>query len=177
MLSKHRKRGFTLVEMAISITILTLATMAIATMLIFGMRGYSTGTTSDSVTDYTTIALQKLSTDVRDGCSASDSGGSSTSSNTLTVTFPALLTDSTTGQKYYDLSSSNKSTRTYYISNGNLVRKTSTSVTVIGKGVGWAHFYASSGSITVDLSATQNSGPKTVTLQVNQRISLRNYQN
>lgn len=176
MLTKKSKRGFSAIELIISLAVLSLATTAIASMLVYAMRGFSTGVASDSVTDSTTIALQKLGTDIRDGCSATDSGGSDTTSNTLTVTFPALLTDSTTGEKYYDASSSNKTTRSYYVSNGNLVRQSGNSITILGAGVDWAHFHAVNGLVSADLRNTETIVSKDESMQVNGRISLRNYQ-
>lgn len=169
---RRNNRGFTLVEMVMSTVILSMASIALAGLLVHTLRGWSTGTAQVATAGATTIAMQKLATDIRDGRSAAVS----TDNKTLTVTFLGTITDATTGETIYDPSGSvPATTRSYYIYNGNLVRSVGGNVTVIGKGVTLAEFHASYGLVNVVLKSAESISSKEVSLEINARVNLRNY--
>jgi len=92
----HRTRGMTLLETMLSTALLSLVGLGLSAMLMGSVKGWSTGTSKDQTTSAATLALQKLSTEIRDGRSSVISSDGST----LTVTFPRLITDANTGEKY-----------------------------------------------------------------------------
>ncbi len=169
---RHNNRGFTLVEMVVSTVILSMLSIALAGLLVHTLRGWSAGTAQVATAGATTIAMQKLASDIRDGRSATVS----TDNKTLTVTFLGTITDATTGETIYDPSGGAPvTTRSYYISNGNLVRSIGSSVTIIGKGATSAEFHASYGLVNITLKSTEQISSKLVSLEINERINLRNY--
>jgi len=163
-------RGITLVEVLVSAAILSMAGIALAAILVQSIAGWSSVASRDTATSQATIALQKLSNDIRDGKSASVSSG------VLTVVFPVIVQDPTTGEEIYDLSTDDPTPRHYYVSADNLIRSAGTSTTVFGRGVGGATFTASGGAVTVTLTSSERVGKCTSTQQVTGRICLRNYQ-
>lgn len=170
---KSRNRGFTLIEMSITTMILCVATLALAGLLIAGVRCWRSGFIQDSVNSDMTIAMQKISADMRDGVTATV--GTLNGVPALTVTFPATMTDQTTGETIYDLSGAGTTTRSYYIRNGDLVRSVDGVVSVIGKGVTYASFGASGGSVTVTLGTSRQAGASSRSLQITSQVRLRNF--
>jgi len=170
---KIRGKGFTVIEMVISTMILCVATLALAGLLITAFRGWSSGTDQEAIAGGTTIAMQKLGMDIRDGVSAST--GTVNGVPTLTVTFPATMTDATTHETVYDYSGAGTTTRSYYILNGNLVRSAGGVVSTIGRGVTSATFGASGGSVTITLQTAQQVGTSVRSLQITGQVRLRNF--
>jgi len=170
---KSHNNGFTLIEMSITMMILCVATLALAGMLIAGVRCWRSGLTQDSVNNDVTIAMQKISTDIRDGVTATV--GTLNGVSALTVTFPATMTDHGTGETIYDLSGSGTTTRSYYVQNGDLVRSIGGVVSVIGKGVTYANFGASGGSVTMTLETSRQAGASSRSLRITGQVRLRNF--
>ncbi|MHB9035191.1 MAG: prepilin-type N-terminal cleavage/methylation domain-containing protein [Armatimonadota bacterium] len=165
----RNRRGMTLLEIVMSTALLSIVGMAITATLVGSIRGWSSGTSKEFTTSSATVAMQKLSMDIRDGRSATVSNG------TLTVTFPRVLTDGVTGEDVYDLSTSSAITRSYYISGGNLVRNIGGVVNVLGRGVTSATFGSTGGTVSVTLVSEEQVGTSTATQQVVGRIGLRNF--
>ena len=166
-------RGVTLIEVAVSIVILTMAGAALLAMLVGSVRGWSSGISKDTVNSRATVAMQKLANDIRDARTAT----ASEDNHTLTVTFPVLLTDPETQEQSYHPSENDEVSRHYYVSSGNLVRDAGGDITVIGRGVTSAEFGASGGTVTVTLESSEQVGTKVSTQQVTGRVSLRNFRN
>jgi hypothetical protein len=159
----------TLLEIMVTTALLSMVGIALTTTLLGSIRGWSSGTNKEYTTNSVTLAMQKLSADIRDGRSASVSGG------TLTVTFPRTLTDGTTGEDVYDLSTASSVTRSYYIYNGNLVRNVGGIVSIFGRGVTSATFGSTGGMVSVTLTSTEQVGTCTSTREITGRIGLRNH--
>lgn len=159
----------TLVELMVSMSIISMAGVALVALLSHSLSAWSAGSSNEAATSSATIALQKLSNEIRDGKAAVGSSG------TLTVTFPRLITDPLTNESVYDSSASDPVTRSYYISNGNLVRKMGTNVVILARGISSATFGADGGIVSVTLIGDQHIGSSASTYQVTGRISLRNY--
>ena len=160
----------TLIEILISSAILAMAGIALAAILVQSLTGWSSVASRDTATSQATIALQKLSNDIRDGKSAS------VSNDVLTVVFPLALQDPATGEQIYDLSTDDPVPRRYYISQGDLIRSVGSNATVLGRGVGTATFAAGGGTVTVTLASSEQVGKCMSTQEVTGRIALRNYQ-
>lgn len=169
MTPMRNKRGMTLIEAVVTASILSMVTVTLVALLMQSMRGWTSGTHNDTAASQVTVAMQKLCNDIRDARSASISSGR------LVVTFPTTLTDTSTGETVYDLSSNSAVTRSYYISNGNLVRNVGGVVTVLGKGITSASFGASGGTVSVTLAWTARAGSSCATRQLTGRVSLRNF--
>jgi len=162
-------RGMTAIEALISIGLLSMIGATLLAVLNQSLVGWSSGTSRDTSVSQATIAIQKLSNDIRDGKSASVSNG------VLTVVFPSVVQDAHTGERVYDLSSDDPTPRLYYVSGGNLVRNVGGTISVIGRGVSTAVFAASGGTVSVSLTCTQQVGKSTTSQQVVGRIALRNF--
>lgn len=169
----RRQRGMTLIEMVIGIAILSLACAALTAMTAHSLRGWRVGTGNDAANSRMTIALQKISYEVRDARRAS----ASEDTKTLTVTFPSQLTDPTTEETVYDLSADNPATRSYYIREGDLVRNVGGQVTILARDVSSVAFGANGGSVTVTIVGTNPEVTSTSPPEpsVTGRIYLRNY--
>jgi hypothetical protein len=155
--------------MMVTVTILSLISVTFLALLIAGLRGWNSGVSQETATSRVTIAIQKLCNDIRDGQSAS----ASIDGTTLTVTFPQQVTDPDTSETIYDLSASDPATRSYYVYNGNLVRKMGDEVTTIGTGVSAATLRAEGGIVTVTLKSADGTGRSSST--ITGRLALRNY--
>jgi len=171
MSAKHRRKGMTLIEMVVTVLILTMAAAAFLAMSISSLRGWSSGTSKETSNSQVTIATQKLANEIRDARTATVS----TDKKTLTVTFPRLLTDPTTHEQIYDLSANDPTPRSYYISNGNLVRNAGGQITILARGVTAAEFGASGGTVSITLTSSEQVGTYQSSDQVTSRITLRNY--
>ncbi|MCL5104042.1 MAG: prepilin-type N-terminal cleavage/methylation domain-containing protein [Armatimonadetes bacterium] len=165
----RRKKGFTIIEMLISSIILALVCVGVGALISHAARGWSSGTSSDYATTSATLALQKLCYEIRDARSATVSSG------TLTVTFPNKLVDTGTGEVIYDSSSSSATTRSYYLSNGKLMRQVGGVASVFADCISSVTFGASGGSVNVTLTADEQVGMSTSEKQVTGKISLRNF--
>lgn len=163
------RRGMTLVEVTVASGVLTLITISLVAMLVHSLKGWSSGTSKDTAVTKVTVALQRLATDIRDGRSAQVVSGR------LVVTFPATITDGSTGERVYDLSANDAVTRSYYVLNGNLVRNRGGTIAIIERGVSAATFGASGGTVTVTLTGSDREGTYSAARQVTGRITLRNF--
>lgn len=173
------RRGMTVVETVIAMTIVSMAGITLLAVLSQTLSGWSTGTSQDAATSAATLAVQKLSRDIRDGRKATESGG------VLTVTFPRLLTNPLTNEQSYDLSADDPVTRSYYIdyTNGNLMRKLgSASATILCRGITGPTaagnpppFGANGGTVTINLDSTGKIGGAEKTCRVTARVALRNF--
>ena len=160
----------TMVEIMVVTGLLTMVTVSFVAMLIHSLRGWSSGTSSETSTSKATIAIQRLANDIRDARSAVVSSG------VLTVTFPNSVVDPGTGERIYDLSSDDPVTRSYYVSGGNLVRTVGGVTTILCRGVTTTTFHAWGGTVTITtLTSTDQEGTYTSTQQITGNIALRNF--
>ncbi len=161
----------TLIEIVIATALLSVVGTALTLTLIGSARGWGSGTAKDYTANNITLAMQKLSMEARDGSLAS----TSSTNDVLTVTYPSIMTDPTSSEKFYDTSTGSTITKRYYVSNGNLVRDSGSSVSIIGKGITSATFGSTGGRITVTLASREQCGTSTDTKQITSVIGLRNY--
>ncbi|MEN6357990.1 MAG: prepilin-type N-terminal cleavage/methylation domain-containing protein [Armatimonadota bacterium] len=166
-------RGMTLIEVMITVALLSMVGTALTTMLIGSIRGWRSGVSRDDAVSEVTIAMQKLSMEIRDGRSAS----TNESNDVLTVTFPGTLTDGTTHESVYDLSIASSITRSYYISDGNLVRNVGGTVSILGRGVTDATFGTTGGAVSAKLERRDKECQDSTGEYpyVRGKINLRNY--
>jgi type II secretory pathway pseudopilin PulG len=160
----------TIVEVVVSIAIFSLVCTTAMALVTHSVRGWSLGVSKESSTDYVTIAMQKLATDIRDGRYAS------VSSNQLAIQFPVQVQDTITGEKVYT-EETDPVARYYYVLNGALVRRTNTTIKKIANGISTATFTPLPGAVLITLTSNNKAGSKTSTTQLTSRITLRNYQN
>ena len=158
-----------LIELMISVSIVSIAGIAFVALLTHSLRAWSAGTSEEEATSSATIALQKLANDIRDGKATVISSDQ----HTITVTFPRLMTDPNNDESVYDPSSSDLVTRSYYVSSGNLVRKIGSDITILARGISEITFGASGG--IVNATIVQPFGSNDKTYIVRSQISLRNY--
>ncbi len=169
-ITKNRA-GFTVLELVVSTAIITMAGAALLGILLGSLNGWSSGTSKESANSHATVALQKLSNDIRGARSAQISADGSR----LTVTFPALIEDAGTQQKIYDLSANDPTPRYYYVSNSNLLKSEGGQVVIFGRGISSAQFGAAGGAVTINLQSTEQVGTVTSSQSVTGRVYLRNY--
>ena len=169
-ITKNRA-GFTVLELVISTAILSMAGVALLGILTGSVNGWSRGTSKESANSHATIAMQKLSNDIRGARSAhvSEDGG------TLRVTFPALIEDIGTNQKIYDLSADDPTPRYYYVERNTLFKYVGGQESIFGKGISSAQFGAAGGSVTIDIQSTEQVGTATSSQSVTGRVYLRNF--
>jgi len=123
------------------------------------------------MTNNITIAIQKLSMEVRDGTFAS----TTSTNDILTVKYPSIMTDPSSSEKFFDTTTSSTITKRYYVSNGNLVRDSGSSVSIIGKGITSATFGSTGGRVTVTLGSQEQCRTSNDPKQITGVIGLRNY--
>ncbi|MGQ9454423.1 MAG: hypothetical protein ACUVRS_07715 [Armatimonadota bacterium] len=133
--------------------------------------GFSSGVSHEVSISQATIALQKLANEIREAKSAAVLG------EALVVTFTLEVEDPSTGESVYDISANDPTTRTYYVSNGNLVRSVNGVVSVLARGISSATFATSGRSVYVTLTSSEQVGRKTASAQETGRIALRNFRN
>lgn len=166
-------RGMTLLEVAVCVTILVMAGASLLAMVIGSVNGWSSGVSKDTMNSRATIAMQKLSSDIREARTAT-----ALDEKTLSVTFPTLLTDPDTQEQSYHPSADDSVTRYYYVSDdGDLVREAGGDITVIGPQVSSADFGALGGTVTATLESSGQIGTAFSKQSVTGRISLRNFGN
>jgi type II secretory pathway pseudopilin PulG len=181
----HNRKGISLVETILSVTMITMISMALLALLMGSIRGWCSGTGRTTAMNAAAVAVQKLATDVRDGKTATFT------SSTLTVTFPAVVTDPGTGEKFYDLSGTDPVQRRYYIQNGNLMKQSFTGSTIISTTVLAKKVYlpealkvgdptpplwgALNGEVNVTLMGKEQAGMDISKRQLSARITLRNF--
>lgn len=168
------RRGFTLVEIMVSIAILSFVGVGLVSLLMQSMQSYSAGAGEDYATSQATIALQKLTTDIRDGSLATTQDANTT----LVVSFPAKLRDTATGQDYYDPTATDPVKNYYYVSEGNLVRRIGTTITVLGRGVTAATFEVHGAKVMANLTSTERMGKAEQERQHEAKglVAMRNFQ-
>jgi hypothetical protein len=160
----------TLVEVMVAAGLLTLVLGVFVSMLIQSLRGWGTGISGGASTSKGTIAIQRLANDVRDGKSAKVVSG------VLVVTFPVKITDSASQKTMYNLSADDTATRSYYVSNGNLVRTVGSNTTVLCRGVKEVRFSAFGGTITITtLTGRDEEGMHVAEEKLTGSIALRNF--
>lgn len=160
-----------MIELLVSVSIISLAGFAFVALLTHSLQAWSTGNSKEEATSAATIALQKLAYDMRDG----KASAISSDKRTITVTFPRLLTDPNTEESVYDPSSSDLITRSYYVSDGNLVRIIGSDITILARGIpASAITFGGLGGI-VNVTIKQPFGSDGKIYEVTSQISLRNY--
>jgi len=162
-------KGSTLIEVLIAVAVLSAAVASMGAIVIQSMRGWSSGASGDGATSHSTLAVQKLCNEIRDGRSASVSNG------VLSVTFPMRVVDGSSGQVTYDMSANDPYVRSYYVSGGELKRSYRGVVTTIMKGISAASFGANGGNVTITLTGSEHIGTAAKTHPVTTRVSLRNF--
>lgn len=174
---KKRNRGFTLIEMVISTLILCASTVALAGLLSHGLDAWKSGTHDESTAGGMTLAMQRLSGDIRDGVAARVQ--SSTYGPMLIVTFPGTVTDPLTHETVYDPSSLSTQIKYYLVYQKKLYRVSGSSASVIGSNIDSIEFGASGGSVTIKMNEIDEtkctSDPNYIKLQVHSCVTLRNY--
>ena len=165
----RHKRGGTLVEVAISIFIISMLAVALFALLSGTLRGWTSGTSKERVVGATSLALQKIGNEIRDGRTAIADG------ELLAVTFPATVTDPDTHQQIYDLSASDPDMRFYFVYGGRLISYCNGSYTTLGRDIDEVQFGANGGAVTITLTSTENVGTVSEEREVTGRIMLRNY--
>jgi len=140
----------------LAVTLLAMLTAAMTAVLRQTLSTWSESTSHETAASGVTIAMQKLCNDIRDGRIATPSSDG----RSLTITYPMTIQDSANGEVVYDLSANDPVTRTYTVSNGNLIRRIGTATTILGRGVTNATFAASGGSVTIVLTSTVLIGRK-----------------
>lgn len=164
------RKGTTLVEAMVAAGILSLVTITFTALFIQSLRGWSVGTSGQTSTGKATVAIQRLGNDIRDARSAQVVSG------VLVVTFPQSYVDVNTGERIYDLSANDPVTRSYYVSNGNLVRTAGGTTTILCRGVSEATFHAWGANVTITtLVGTDREGTRTAYQQLTGSIALRNF--
>jgi prepilin-type N-terminal cleavage/methylation domain-containing protein len=166
----HNRRGFTAIELIVSIGILSVVGVALVSILVQAMQCWSAGTGSDFAISQSTLALQKLTTDIRDARMAATED----SNQRLVVTFPAKLHDSS--NDIYDASATDPVHNYYYISEGNLVRRIGTATSVIGTGITEAQFDVQGESVIVRLKGYERVGKVEKEHWAEGRVAMRNFQ-
>lgn len=164
-----RKSGFTLLEVLISIGVLTLVGVTMVSVVAQCLNVFSQSESNAAAVNSATIAIQRLSNDIRDGRSAIVSGG------TLTVYYPKKITDTTTKESMYDLSAQDPVSRSYYLSQGKLLRNINGQISTVAKDISSITFGASGGTVSITINTTSQIGRETSSQQVVGRITLRNY--
>lgn len=165
------KRGMTAVEMLISVAVLSVIGTALVAILAHSITGFSSGVSHEASISQATIALQKLANEIREAKSATVSG------EALVVTFPLAVEDPSTGERIYDISANDPVTRSYYVSNGNLVRSVNGTVSIVARGISSATFATSGRDVYITLTSSEQVGRKAASAQVTGRIALRNFKN
>lgn len=163
------KRGMTAVEVIVAMSILALVGMGLLTMLVQSLRGWGNGTSNEAANSTATTAMQRLSYDIREARSATTNGSQ------LTVTFPLALADPVTHETAYDSSLNDPVTRSYYVSNGNLVRNIGGTITTLRRGVSSVSFVTTADSAEITVTATQQMGTSVCSQQATGRVTFRNY--
>lgn len=156
-------------EILIGVGILSLVGIAMVAMISQSLTGWSSATSQEFASSGATIALQKLSNEIRDGRQATISSGN------LVVSFPRTLTDGTTGQVIYDRSASDPVPRIYYVSDGNLMRSVGGVSTIVSKGISSAAFESWGGTVSITVTATEQVGRSCTEHQAAGRVALRNF--
>jgi prepilin-type N-terminal cleavage/methylation domain-containing protein len=163
------RRGMTLVEVIVAIGILALVGACLISTLLQGLRGWSNGAGDEAANSTATTALPRLAYDIREARSATTNGSQ------LTATFPLVLTDPSSHETAYDPTANDPVTRSYYVSNGNLVRDVGGTVTILRRGVSSVLFATAANSVEITVTATQHLGTTDRTQQATGRVGFRNY--
>jgi hypothetical protein len=173
MILRLNSRGTTAIETMISLAVIMVTSFAMLSMLSQGMKVWCKGTSQETATSSATVTLQKLCNEIRDGKSAIVTGAYN---DVLTVSFPLVITNPSTGEKTYSLSGTDPAVRIYSRKNGNLVRTVNGVDTIIGRGISQVEFGADNGEVNVKkLTVSHQVGMKTSTQTVAARVSLRNF--
>jgi len=160
----------TLAEVIVAMGVLALVGACLMSVLMQGLRGWSSGAGDEAANSIATTALQRLAYDIREARTATTNGSQ------LTVTFPLTITDPTTKQTAYDPTLNDPVARTYYVdNNGNLVRNAGGVITILRRGVTSVTFAAAANSVEITVTATQRLGTSDRTGQAKGRVTFRNY--
>lgn len=160
--------GTTLLEMLVTLGILTLVCSILLALVNGSLTSYSSGASTAFANSSASIAIQKLENDIRDGATASVSG------STLTINFPATEEDGTTHEVLYSPGGTTTS-RQYLMSSGNLVRRISGNDTILARSVTAVTFTATLGVVTATITTEEQVGAKTTQRTSAASIALRNY--
>lgn len=163
-------RGMTLLEVVVSIGILSLLGVSMLAMLTHSLRGWASGAGNEAAGSTASTALSRLTYDIREARSAIVSG------NQLIVTFPKVLTDPNTNERIYDSTLNDPIPRYYYVTGGNLVCNAGGTTSILRRGVSSATFVPAANSVEVTLVCTQQLGTSVCTQQATGRVTFRNYQ-
>lgn len=165
----RNSKGFTAIEIVISTVIISMIAAVLVALINQSITGYCFGTSQETATNAATIGLQKLSSEIRDGKTASVVNGQ------LVVYFPVLRTDEGTGESIYDVTSIDSTPRIYYTHNGDLVRSVGGTVSTVMRGVGSAEFVVSLNRVDITLDASSQCGTRTSSQEAEGYVTLRNY--
>lgn len=165
---KGRISGFSLIEVLISLTLITMIGGTVGALMVHSIKGWSKGVSKSGADNSAAVALHKMMIDISTGSSASIVSGE------LRVNVPPLVTDAN-GETYYD---SNGATTTYryYISNNNMYRQIGTAnPTLFVRGISAANYYISGSLVTIVATGNNREGSQTSQQQIKDSIVLRNY--
>lgn len=167
------KLGMTVMEVMIAMSVIAIMSVCLVAILLQSIRGWSNGVGTEAASTTATLALQRLYYDIRDGRSATITGSTI---KKIVVTFPLTITDAGTGEKAYDAVQNDPLTRTYYVSNGNLVREINGVTSVLAYRVTALKDPTVSGNgIDLTIESEQRVGSTSCGQQVKGHITLRNH--
>lgn len=165
--STRSRLGGSLVEVMIAVTVGAALAAGVAAILIHCLSGWSNGAGAAYAENGGDLALQRLLREISDAKSAAVVNG------VLTVTFPIVRQDPTTGEKFYDRDS-NGEVRDYYMSSGVLYRRVGNSVRVVARNLASCSFGVTGRSVAISLATREQVGAECVTRQFSGQVALRN---
>jgi hypothetical protein len=154
----------TMVEVMVVLGIMAVFTSALFSLLITSLWSWDRGSAKGQSDTAASVALQKVARAIVDGKSASVSSGQ------LTVQLP-LVND----QGDYDRTG-NGNTVMIYLTGTTLYKQINSGTAVsLSKDITAVTFSASSGSVTVSVTAQGQTGKNIMSTQLSQVVALRNY--
>lgn len=173
---RNNNKGMTLVEVMVSVGVLSIVGTGLLTMSVACLRSWGNGASNEVANSNVTLAVQKLAFEIREARSATVSGSQ------LVAVFPKALTDPTSGEKGYDAVLNDAVTRSYYVSGGNLMRNKGGTISTLAKGISAVgngpndtKLSASGSAVDVTLWSAQQLGTSVRNQSATAHIALRNY--
>ena len=158
------RRGITVAETITAGALFVLLLAGLVSLNSGAAAAWSIGSSQMMADNNASLALQKLTTEIRDGQSASVD----TTGTRLTVTFPAITADGD-----YDRSGAGN-TIVYFLSGTSLTRQQGTASAVLCKNVNSVQFAVSGGQVQVTLTSRQQNGTQARLTTLTSPVSLRN---
>lgn len=164
------RRGMTLVEVIVAMGVLALVGACLMSVLMQGLRGWSSGAGDEAANSVATTALQRLAYEIREARTATTTGA------VLTVTFPLAITDPSTNETAYAPSLTIRSlAHTTLTTTATSCATRGGVITILRRGVTSVTFAAAPNSVEITVTATQHLGASDRTGQAKGRVTFRNY--